>query len=63
MSKPHLNMEPALLFLNRRIMDRIHEGGSIWYDKDRYEAYSLIAKISSEYRTMRIKEGTLLKYE
>jgi hypothetical protein len=35
----------------RRILDRIHEGGNIFYDKGRFEAYKLIAVQAS-------KEGT-----
>ena len=31
-------------------MTRSHESGSIWYDKDRYAAYALMARIASEMR-------------
>ena len=39
-----------LLAKYRRILDAIHEGGNIFYDKGRMEAYSMIAKISSDLR-------------
>lgn len=41
----------TLLCLYRRIMDSIHDGGSIWYDKGRFEAYVRVAGLASELRT------------
>lgn len=38
------------LLLHRTIMNRIFEGGSIWYDKDRFDAYCIVARISSDMR-------------
>jgi hypothetical protein len=34
----------------RRIMDAIHDGGNIFYDKSRLEAYSLVAIRASDLR-------------
>lgn len=39
-----------LLALYRRIMDAIHAQGNIFYDKDRYEAYKMIAVMASDLR-------------
>ena len=44
-----------ILALYRRIMDAIHAGGNIFYDKSRYEAYSLVAKTASDLR----REGAM----
>ena len=39
-----------LLEKYRRIMDRIHEGGSIYYDAGRMRAYCTVAKLASDGR-------------
>ena len=39
-----------LLPYYRRVMDHIHTGGSIFYDKGRMAAYIVIAKLASEER-------------
>jgi hypothetical protein len=39
-----------ILLYHRRVMDRIDEGGSIWYDKARLEAYAIVAKAASDLR-------------
>lgn len=36
--------------LFRRILDHIHQGGNIFYDRDRMQAYTLIAVIASNWR-------------
>lgn len=36
--------------LYRRILDAIHAGGNIFYDKSRLGAYSLVAKRASDLR-------------
>lgn len=41
----------TLLCLYRRIMDSIHDGGSIFYCKGRLEAYAVVARLASELRT------------
>jgi len=38
------------LALYRRILDRTHEGGSIFYDEGRMKAYVLIAILASNLR-------------
>lgn len=47
-------MHPAdkiLLKFYRRVLDRIHQGGSIWYDEGRYDAYKTVALTASRLRT------------
>lgn len=41
----------------RRILDAIHAGGNIFYDKSRLQAYSLVAKKASDLR----EEGNMRK--
>lgn len=41
----------------RRILNAIHAGGSIYYDKGRMEAYAIIAKIASDLRKEAICSG------
>jgi hypothetical protein len=38
------------LDLYRSIMNRIHQGGNIYYDKDRLAAYKIIAILASNLR-------------
>lgn len=44
-----------ILATYRRIMDAIHAGGNIFYDKSRLEAYSLVAIRASDLR----REGAM----
>jgi hypothetical protein len=44
-----MTVEEILLY-HRRVMDRIYEGGSIWYDKSRFGAYCIVAKVASDLR-------------
>lgn len=44
----HSRNEPLQLL--RRVMNRIHEGGSIWQSPERRHAYELVAKIASNLR-------------
>jgi hypothetical protein len=39
-----------LLMHYRRVLDHIHEGGNIYYSKERMAAYCIIAKLASEER-------------
>ncbi len=39
----------------RRILDTIHSGGNIYYDKDRMKAYCIIALLASNMRTKSIR--------
>lgn len=39
-----------LLIYYRHIMNHIHFGGSIWYDRGRFNAYAIIALIASDTR-------------
>lgn len=41
----------TLLCIYRRVMDFIHDGGNIYYDRARYEAYVYVAKLASDLRT------------
>lgn len=50
---------PHTLELYRRVLNRIHEGGSIWYDADRYKAYALVAKLASDLRHNWVREEGL----
>lgn len=43
-------MSHSLLDKYRRIMNEIHEGGNIFYDKDRMAAYVIVAKLHSDFR-------------
>lgn len=44
-------MEVTLVLAQyRRIMDTIHAGGNIFYDKGRLAGYALIAKLASDLR-------------
>jgi hypothetical protein len=43
-------MSHSLLDKYRRILDRIHDGGNIFYDRGRMDAYILIAKFNSDFR-------------
>jgi hypothetical protein len=45
----------------RRIMDAIHTGGNIFYDKSRLEAYAMVAKLASDLRREVANETTLTK--
>ena len=40
----------AVLDIYRHVMNRIHQGGNIYYDNDRMEAYAMIAKLASDLR-------------
>ena len=42
---------PSLLNGLRRVMNAIHAGGNIYYDRSRLEAYAIIAKIASGIRS------------
>ena len=42
-----------LLEQYRRILDEIHAGGSIFYDKGRLEAYKVVALLASNLRAGR----------
>ena len=41
---------PVALYGLRRVLNAIHAGGNIYYDKSRLEAYALIAKAASDLR-------------
>ena len=34
----------------RRVLDHIHDAGNIFYDRGRYDAYSLIARLASDHK-------------
>jgi len=53
--KKHL--AEAVLIHHRHILDAIHAGGNIYYDKSRLEAYAIIAKIASGIRTEALCSG------
>jgi hypothetical protein len=48
-----IGLSEARLRKYRSIMDSIHAGGNIYYDKGRMIAYGFIAKIASEERIKR----------
>lgn len=39
-----------VLAYHRRVLDRIHQGGSIWYDVGRFDAYKIVAVTASNLR-------------
>ena len=45
-----ISQEATALLLLRSAMTRLHESDSIWYDRDRYAAYALMARIASQMR-------------
>ena len=42
--------EASALLILRAAMTRIHEGGNIFYDADRFAAYAILAKTASDMR-------------
>lgn len=40
-----------VLVLYRRILDRIHQAGNIYYNRAQFDAYALVARVASDYRT------------
>lgn len=46
----HDFLTPWALDQLRRIMDKIHEQGSIFYNRNRLAAYAIVAKIASDIR-------------